>query len=83
MTRIPAGTALKGVDAINSAGGVSSILKNGGTPTVGGALNEAGLPTEIGATTGKASTVVNGLSKLASVVGIGMGAGAVYNSFAH
>ena len=83
MTHIPAGTALKGVDAINSAGGISSILKNGGTPTVGGALNGGGLPTEIGATTGKASTVVNGLSKLASVAGIAMGAGAVYNSFAH
>ena len=80
-TKIAAGTSLSGASAINAAGGIQSVINNGGIPTVGGALNEAGLPTQIGATTGKTSHVLNAAGKSASILGLGYSVGdALFNT---
>ena len=77
----PVTTALSGVQAINNAGGVSQLINRGFTPTVGGALNEAGLPTEIGLT--KTSNVLNTAGKVAGILGTAYGAYNVGSQLAH
>lgn len=83
MKYIPAGTILTGANAINSAGGISNIIKNGGTLSVGGPLNEGGLPTQIGATTGKASTILNTFGKVTGGVGAALGLYNIGKDIAH
>lgn len=71
-----------GASAINAAGGISSLLSKGGTPTVGGALNEAGLPTEIGVKM-PAQKVLGVAGKVAAGLGTAYGAYNVVNDLAH
>ena len=68
--------------AINNAGGIQSLLSKGGTPTVGGPLNEAGLPTEIGVKM-PAQKVLNAAGKIAAGVGTAYGAYNVMNDIMH
>ena len=71
-----------GASAINTAGGISSLLSKGGTPTVGGPLNEAGLPTEIGVKM-PAQKVLSTAGKVAAGLGTAYGAYNVVNDIMH
>ena len=71
-----------GASAINTAGGIQSLLSKGGTPTVGGPLNEAGLPTEIGVKM-PAQKVLNTAGKVAAGLGTAYGAYNVMNDIMH
>lgn len=71
-----------GASAINNAGGIQSLLSKGGTPTVGGPLNEAGLPTEIGVKM-PAQKVLNTAGKVAAGIGTAYGAYNVMNDIMH
>ena len=73
ITTVPA--SITGANAINSAGGITSLLSKGATPTVGGTLNEAGLPTEIGVISPNAGKhVLNTAGKVAGAIGAAYGA---------
>ena len=83
----PTITSVTGATAINNLGGASNLFAKGAIPTVGGPLNEAGLPTTIGMKAADGSKlgggVLNATGKALGALGAAYGALNVGMDFAN